>query len=196
MAGGLTEDAYLRGSKIIRKKNERLEDREYQLLKMLPIENLSPIERNYLKTKQVEEKGRMSIDFEGFFSNGKDVYNIILTDKDEIAIAEKELSVKVLGAVVSPGLVSYKQGVGYEYYIEQAGGLTSEAKRGSLRIIKGGTETWLRPHKVEKLEAGDVIWVPEKPYVNKLLVTKDILLVLGSIATLVISTLTIQQLAK
>jgi len=193
-AGGLTADAYLRGSAIIRKKYSKAEDREYLLLKTLPIDNLSPLERNYLKTKRVEETGKVSLDFEELLAGGNDIYNIILRDGDEITIERNELSVKVLGAVVYPGLVSYKEGAGIGYYIEQAGGYTSEAQRGSIRVIKGGTETWLRPRRVSRLETGDVIWVPEKPYVNKLMVTKDVLLVLGAIATLVISAITIQRL--
>ena len=60
-------------------------------------------------------------------------------------------------------------------------------------IIKGGTERMLKPTKVKKLEAGDAVWVPEKEYKNRFNLTRDILLIAGSIATLVISAFTIQQ---
>ncbi len=188
MAGGLTTDAFLKGSKIIRKRLTKFDDdREYQRLRRIPMENLTPLERNYLKTKMTEEGGKVSIDFEELMENGSALYNIILRDEDEITIARKNLSVKVTGAVISPGLVSFKNGSDYKYYINLTGGYNERARKRSITIIKGGSGIWLKPREVEKLEAGDAIWVPEKPYINRLQVTKDILAIVGSVATVVLS---------
>ncbi len=196
MAGGLSEDAYLKSSKIVRKRITKFDDREYERLKLMPLENLTPLERSYLKTKQVEENGRISVDFEELYNKGRDLYNIILRDDDEIIIARGYLSLKVSGAVISPGLVSYKEGANFEYYINRAGGYTNEAQKRLITIIKGGSGMWLKPYEVDKLEAGDAIWVPEKPYIDKLKVTKDILLIVSSVATVIMSGLTIYSTVK
>lgn len=196
MAGGLTEDAFLKGSKIVRMEYTKVGDREFERLEKTPPAGLSPLEKSYLKTKLIEEEGIISIDFEELLANGNDFYNIVLRDKDEITIARKNLSIKVTGAVVSPGLVGYKEGADYKYYIAQAGGFTTRARKNSIMIIKGGTETWLKPRKVDKLEAGDAIWVPEKQYVNRLQVTRDVLSILGSLATVLIAAFTIPKLVQ
>jgi protein involved in polysaccharide export with SLBB domain len=197
MAGGLTEDAFLKGSKIIRRRLTRFDDdREFQRLRRIPLENLTPLERSYLKTKMTEENGRVSMDFEELMDEGGDLYNIILRDNDEITIAKKNLSIKVTGAVILPGLVSYKDGADYKSYINQAGGYNDEARKRSVTIIKGGSGIWLKPHEVGKLEAGDAIWVPEKPYINRFQVTKDVLLIVSSVATVVLSGIAIQSAFK
>lgn len=196
MAGGLTEDAFLRGSKIIRKIFTKVGDREFERLVNTAPENLSPLEKSYLKTKLIEEEGIISIDFEELLAKGNDFYDIILRDKDKITIARKNLSIKVTGAVISPGLVNYKEGADYKYYIEQAGGVNTRARKGSIAIIKGGTDVMLKPNNVKNLEAGDAIWVPERGYVNKFNLVRDILLIAGSIATLVISAFTINRFAN
>ena len=193
MAGGLTEDAFLRGSKIVRKLYTKVGDREFERLAKAPPENLSPLEKSYLKTKMIEEEGIISIDFEELLANGNDFYDIILRDKDEITIAKRNLSIKVTGAVISPGLVNYKEDADYKYYIDQAGGFNVRARKGSIMIIKGGTDVMVKPYSVKSLEAGDAIWVPEKGYVNKVNVIRDILQITVSIATLIILVFTIQQ---
>ncbi len=63
-------------------------------------------------------------------------------------------------------------------------------------IIKGGTEYWINSNRVQKLEAGDAVWIPEKQYRDKLQVTKDILGILSSVATIVIMGIQILQYQK
>ncbi|MBD3344385.1 MAG: hypothetical protein GF401_04905 [Chitinivibrionales bacterium] len=192
MAGGLTDDAYLAGSKIVRRTFTKVGDREFERLKTVPVQALTPLERSYLKSKLTEEEGIVSLDFDDLINNGGgDYYNITLRDNDVVTIARKSLTVKVTGAVVSPGLVSYKDGAHYKYYINKAGGFNTDARKRSIMIIKGGTEIWLKPRKAEKIEAGDAIWVPEKPYQDTWALSKDIILILGSIGTLLMSYITI-----
>ena len=97
-------------------------DREFERLKAMPAESLTPLERSYLKTKLTEEDGIVSIDFEELLSDSSELYNIILRDKDEITIARKSLSIKVSGAVISPGLIGFTEGADYKHYIDRAGG--------------------------------------------------------------------------
>lgn len=189
MAGGFTNNAFLKGSRIIRKKQSNLVDKEFDRLKTQPIATLSPDERSYLKTKLTEESGLISVDF----SNYDDIKNLVLRDGDKIIIAEKSLSIQVTGAVTQPGLVSYNFDKDYRYYINQAGGFNTRAKKRSVMIIKAGTNTWLRPRDVDRIEAGDAIYVAEKQYVDKILIVKDIFLILGSIAAVIMSGLAISD---
>lgn len=187
MAGGLTEEAYLEGSRIVRKKFTSYEDREFERLKAVSsISDLSPIEKSYLKTKMVEENGLMSIDLKDMFEGGeKALREVMMRDGDIITIARKNLTIKITGAVVSPGLVSIKENAGIDYYIEKAGGYSNAAKKRDVKVIKGGTGVWLERKNVKEIVSGDAIFVPEGEYKDPLRVTKDVLTIVGSLATIV-----------
>lgn len=192
MAGGFTEDAFLKRSKLIRSEYVDVGEKEFERLKLVSQIALSPIEKSFLKSKYIEEKGIVTIDFSKLVEK-KEVNDLILSNNDKIIIAKKTLTVKVSGAVVSPGLVSYKKDMNYDYYIEQAGGYTIRARKRKITLIKADTEVWLRPKKMESIEAGDAIWVPEDVYIDRFEIMRDIIIITGSIATTLISIFTIQD---
>jgi protein involved in polysaccharide export with SLBB domain len=193
MAGGLSRDAFLPGSTILRDQSASQPDPEFERLKISPIEALTPLERSYLKTKQTEIPGRISIDFQELYRDNDEYHNIILKNDDIISIATKDLGVYVTGAVVSPGLVSYTNGAEYANYISHAGGYNTRARKSAIMIIKGGTGVWLRPREVKKIEAGDKIWVPERQYHDVFRTTRDLLAMTAAVGTIIISFLTIQN---
>jgi protein involved in polysaccharide export with SLBB domain len=195
-AGGLTDKAYVSGSRIDRKKFIDPSEAELQRLNQLPYSELFPLERNFLKYRKTASSTRLSIDFDEIF-NGPDieddVYNVVLRDGDRIHIAERAMTVNVMGAVVRPGLVRYEEDKGLNYYIELAGGLSEDARRRNVKIIKGGTENWLNPRDVDEIEIGDAIWIPEREYVDRVEVTKDILSIVGGIASILTAWVTVMN---
>ena len=196
MAGGFTDEAFLKGSVILRKEFSSPGDREFERVRNTPIESLTPIERSFLKTKLTENEGRISIDFSELFGKNQKLYDVVLRDGDKITIARRSTSVHVMGAVVSPGLITHRGGADVNFYVKQAGGYNTKARKHQVTIIKAGTGIWLKPHEVERIEAGDAVYVPEKEYRDGVQVLKDTLVILGSIATLVLTTLTVQDIAS
>ncbi len=193
LAGGFTHDADLVRSRLIRTVDDFTGDREFKRLQKIPPEHLSPLDKVYIASRLNEENGRVSVDFYKILSDQMD--NVILHDGDEIVIEKKTLTVKVIGAVVNPGLVMVKDGESVEYYINQAGGFHPRAKKNAVKVMRNGKEIWKNKRSIRILESGDVIWVPEKYYRNPYNTTKEILVTLGSIATVVISALTIKELS-
>lgn len=191
-AGGLTDKAFLKGCKVIRTFSDKTFDREFTRLKALPIETLDPVERSYLKSKQTEVDGKVSVDFYAFSERGDENSSLLLKSDDKIIIPEKSYTIQVSGAVVSPGHVPFVQDKDYGYYINKAGSYNTKAKKRDVMIIKAGTGVWLKPRKVEKLEEGDVIYIPEKQYVDRFIVTKDVLSMVGSIAAVIMAGLAIR----
>jgi protein involved in polysaccharide export with SLBB domain len=187
MAGGLTSNASLYTSKITRKELLETGNREYGRLKTCPVQMLSTIETTFLKDRTKEEDGHISINFEKLFQEKNDLSDIILRGDDTIFIAKKELSIKVSGAVSFPGLISFSKGKNVDYYIQQAGGFLPNAQKRKIAIIKGGTNVIKAIKREKRLEAGDVILVPEKKYIDNITYTKDYLTIVGSIATIVLS---------
>lgn len=194
MAGGLTETANLRNSTIKRKSDTKFYDnRELERLKNLTPDLLSPTEKGYLLARITDDENNVSINLEDLFKSGQRANDIILRDGDEITIGAQDLSVKMIGGVISPGLVEFRNGEKVNFYINKAGGFSDNAKRSSVKILKHGTGSWRNESSIESIEAGDIIWVPEKTYKNGLSITKDVLMILGSVATVILSILTINQ---
>jgi len=192
LAGGFTKDANLKGSTITRKLAPKTGDLEFERLKNKPHEFLSPLEKDFLFSKISYQDSIVSIDIEKLeYAN-----NFILRDGDKIHIATNTNVVKILGGVVNPGLIEFKSGESVRYYIEKANGFSKRARKNQIRIMKNGTENWRELKNTNCIEPGDLIWVPEKQYKNGLSLTRDMIMLLGSIATVIISALTIRDFVK
>jgi polysaccharide biosynthesis/export protein len=84
--------------------------------------------------RQVDNRGRIDIDLPKALRDHGSRDNVILQPGDSIRIPEYQPSVRVLGAVNSPGSVLYRRGAGLEYYLSAAGGFTRAAERGQVSV--------------------------------------------------------------
>jgi protein involved in polysaccharide export with SLBB domain len=88
-------------------------------------------------------EGRIDIDLPSALKDPKSRDNVILQPGDEITIPEYQPSVRVSGAVNSPGSVLWKRGEGLGYYLSAAGGFARNADKGavSVRYANGEART-------------------------------------------------------
>ena len=123
MAGGLTDQASLVGSKVIRTKMRTQIDPELDRLQTLArvtgMADMSREDRAYLRTKGREEKGRASVDFERLFRENDEEQNIFLESGDVIYIPPRRRTVSVSGEVKKPGLIDFLPGNDVAYYMEE-----------------------------------------------------------------------------
>jgi protein involved in polysaccharide export with SLBB domain len=87
--------------------------------------------------------GRVDVDLPKALKDPKSGANLILQSGDSIVIPEFQPSVRVAGAVNTPGSVLWKQGADLDYYISAAGGATdkAEANKTSVRYANGEVKT-------------------------------------------------------
>ena len=87
--------------------------------------------------------GRINVDLRRALSDTGSRFNIVLQPGDSMYIPEYTPSVKVMGAVNSPGSVLWRQGAGLSYYISAAGGYAPQALKGqvSVRLANGEVRT-------------------------------------------------------
>ena len=196
-AGGLTEQANLNASRIIRRNFVDPAGSERERLQNAPSRvQITPIENNFLKA-EAGGKTQMSIDFSSLRLDRNSVENVVLRDGDEIHIEKIDWTVNVIGGVLRPGLVEYSSGQDLSYYIERAGGLKENAKRRKIRVIKAGSNVWLKPNQVDRIERGDAIWIPERDFVERREREQDVAIrggvigIIGGIATTIISAITV-----
>jgi len=182
-AGGFTGRASLREAVLTRQMGIELVDPEYERLRQVPVTDMKPLEYQYYKTKTREITGQVVIDLFALFLQGDSTYNILLRDKDLLEVPPITKAVKVTGQVEKPGIVTFKTGEPYTYYIEKSGGFSWNARKSKIRVIKSGSGKWVKPRST-LIEEGDTIFIPEKPEINYWDAYKDIMLVVTQFATL------------
>ena len=190
-AGGLTEDAFLTKAEISRWEGRQAVDPEFQRLRGMAnvsggIEGMNGLEYAYFKTKSREKRGAMAVDFERLFLEGDATQDVLLKHGDSIVIPRKLEMVNVTGEVRYPGLIPFELGRGVSFYIDRTGGYSWNADRGKARVIKGKTGLWVRLDKVERVEAGDTVFVPEKAERDWWELVRDTSAILGQLATFII----------
>lgn len=169
-AGGVTEDAYVKGARIERRLNDDERSRRSFLLKQLS----SQAEGNdSVKIEQLDlgDTYTVGIHLEKALENPGSEYDVVLREGDRILVPEYNGTVKISGNVMYPNTVVYSPGKSYKYYINQAGGYGNRAKKSKTWIIyQNGTMAQVG-HGA-KIEPGCEIVVPTKPKANPALTTQ------------------------
>ncbi|HOF60691.1 MAG TPA: SLBB domain-containing protein [Candidatus Latescibacteria bacterium] len=184
-AGGPTRSASLVGSRILRRRVQAEPDQEFLRLSRMPVADMKREEYAYFKARSRELRGYLSIDVGTALESPGGVDDAPLVDGDLIVIKRARATIEVAGQVRRPGLIEFDEGRSTQFYIEQAGGVLSNAHRRGIRVIKQGTGLWVKPSADLRLEPGDTIFVPEKESVEWWELFKEGLLVVSQIATTV-----------
>ena len=141
--------------------------------------------------------GRLDIDLVRAMADSGARDNVVLQPDDSIVIPEFLPSVKVIGAVNSPGSVLWRNGAGLDYYLNSAGGFAPNADKGtvSVRYANGRVRTRVRTlliHSDPKPEPGSEVFVPMKPPGPR----TDILPVLATVSQMLATLVTIIVVTK
>ena len=158
-AGGVTDYAYVRGAKLIRKATQEDLDRMADVQEMMRRE-LGDSKMDSLKL-DLDSIFTVGIDLElALIKPGSDA-DIVLREGDELVIPELVNTVKVNGAVMMPNTVSYKEGESVKYYLSQAGGFSNSARRSKAFIIyMNGQVAKVKGSGKKQIEPGCEIIVP------------------------------------
>jgi protein involved in polysaccharide export with SLBB domain len=189
-SGGLTDNASLIGSKVIRTKMRNQVDPEFDRLQKLAevsgLTDMSPDDKAYLKTKGREEKGRAAVDFERLYKQDDEQQNILLESGDVIYIPTIRGTISASGQLQKPGLIDFEDGRTVRYYLNRAGGYSYGADKGGARLIRARTGVRERLDNDLIVEAGDELWVPEKERVNIWAFTQSTMRTIAETLTLII----------
>ncbi len=183
-AGGFREEASLKDSYVIRTLGSEERDSEFERLKSIPIADMTEDEYDYFKARSREEKGKIVLDFRKLFIDNDFQEDLILKRGDVIVIPEAKNYITIVGQVVRPGNLIYKENLNVDDYIEKSGGFSWRAIENDVRVIKAESGEWIDADDVAHLAPGDIIWVPEDPPAPPFWETfKDVLTISGQLAT-------------
>lgn len=139
------------------------------------------------------EVGRINVDLAQALRDTGSSANVILLPGDSIHVPEYQPSVKISGAVNSPGSVLWRRGASLSYYLSAAGGFAQHADKGavSVRFANGEARTRRRTFfgtREPQPGPGSEVFVPtEDPSVRK----TDYVALFGAVAQILASTLAI-----
>ena len=180
-AGGATDQAYLKGARIIRRANEQEKQRMEAVLKMQREEmqkNLlqlaassnnssaltqssKDVERTNIEKFNVPSEYPVGIDLPEALANPGSDADIILREGDRLVIPQYNGTVKINGAVMFANTVAYEKGKKPSYYIDQAGGFASDALKSKAYIIYMNGKVAKLSHGA-KVQPGSEIVIPAK----------------------------------
>lgn len=165
MAGGATEAAYVRGARLVRIMND--EERVRQQATIEAVRDMLTDKGDSIDEKKLQlgDTYVLGIELDKALAHPGGAYDVLLREGDQLFVPEFNPSVKVSGDVFYPNTVSYIDGEGYKYYVNQAGGFGHRAKKSKTFIVyQNGTIGVVS--KGAKPEPGCEIVVPSKKRSN------------------------------
>ena len=160
-AGGTTNYAYLRGAKLTRVATEGEKKRMGDVIRLMS-RQLGEAMMDSLGVR-VEDQFTVGIDLEKAIANPGSASDLVLREGDVVFIPKNTNTVTINGAVMVPNTVSYIAGKNIDYYLNQAGGYSDNAKKSKKFIVyMNGQVTKVKGSGKKQIEPGCEIIVPSK----------------------------------
>jgi len=151
-AGGVTTMAYVAGARLERKLNEAERMRYEESVKMQRQQNEATMLEQALKSNRsvseiqqsmtasqeklwIPETYYVGIELDKALANPGSDYDLVLREGDRLVVPVYTGTVKINGEVMYPNTVGFQPGKKAKYYINQAGGYSSKAKKKKTYII-------------------------------------------------------------
>ncbi len=179
-AGGATDQAYIKGARLIRTANDtekarmeaalkmQREQQQKNLLQLAASSNGGNLQQAAEGAKNAElEKFNVpseypvGIDLAAAINNPGSDEDLVLREGDRLVVPLYNGTVKINGAVMYANTVAYEKGKRASYYIDQAGGFAADAIKSKAYIIYMNGKVAKVGHGA-KVEPGCEIVVPAK----------------------------------
>ncbi len=110
--------------------------------------------------------------------------DIILEGRDRITMPTPPQTVSIIGSVKTPSTVVYRPNLGLDDYIKQAGGMTEDANKREMYVMRANGTTDSAYLAVREISSGDTIVVPQKieAKVPQLPLWQAVASIIGSVA--------------
>jgi protein involved in polysaccharide export with SLBB domain len=201
-AGGLTDLAYPEGASLRRLSQldssglNRMRKMQFEKLQGALVQDSSHLrEWNDL----VVQNNYVGIHLDQILERPDAPDDLFLQAGDTLYVPRKLQTVRVNGEVLYPVITPYQQNRHMRYYISQAGGFSSDAKKGRLYVVYANgfvksTHNFLFFRNYPNVDPGAEIFVPLKP--QNRLSTRDILGITAGVSSLALTIVAILNILK
>ena len=177
MAGGLSELAYSKGTRLIREMTAEERDQRESAMKSQQIalfEQSLELDKSYNLARadtildmkmNLGNFYNVAINLDEALAAPGSIHDVILRANDQIVVPQYSNTIKVSGEVMYPISMNYKKGEPLSYYIKRAGGYSNKAGKKLTYAIymNGAVEQLGRRDSGKHIEPGCEIVVPTKP---------------------------------
>lgn len=163
-AGGTVEGAYLKGAYLRRNLSED-ERKERENVIRIAMQNREGKDSISTAKIDVASTYNVGINLPMALANPGSTYDLVLQEGDQLFVPEYQSTVKISGDVMYPNTVIFEEGKKVKYYIDQAGGYGTQAKKNKCFIVYMNGQV-ARAKKNTVVEPGSHIIVPSKPERN------------------------------
>ena len=135
MAGGFTEQAYLKGATLMRRMSEEERVRmraTMEAVREILIEKGDSVSYSKL---DLDNSYPVYIDLEQAVKKPGCEADILMREGDRLFVPEYNPTVRVSGDVMFPNTLFYESGKDYKYYVNEAGGFGHRAKKSKTFIV-------------------------------------------------------------
>lgn len=161
-------------------------DPELARLSRLSNRDLTASEYAVLRTKLAGNREDYRINW-AMLQRDPAALDLALRGGDIIRVDRLVSSIRVDGEVRNPAVLTYRPGSKAQNYVDQAGGFTSRAWKGKIRVTRAVTGQTLLARNLDAIGPGDFIWVPERPDRTFWQQASSILAALAQAATVIIA---------
>ena len=158
-AGGVIPGSYVRGARLIRQMSD---DERARLRQVIEMARQNADGKDSVSLEKIETSANYSvgIHLDEALAHPGSTQDIELMDGDRLVIPRFNHTVRISGDVHNPNTVAFEEGRDYKYYINQAGGFGTRAKKSHAYIVyQNGT---MAKAKKGKIEPGCEVVVPSK----------------------------------
>jgi protein involved in polysaccharide export with SLBB domain len=133
-AGGATLNGNVRGAMLKRRVNQ-YERNVRNTMTQLATQSSSGKDSLDLNKLNLDDVSTIGLELDKALAHPGSDYDIILRDGDELIIPEMTTTVSIRGEVLYPNTVHFISGEPVSYYVRQAGGFTTQARRSKVYVV-------------------------------------------------------------
>ena len=159
-AGGATPGAFIEGAYLMRRMTDEEQNQNNALKLLVDKQSNSPTDSLSLNAQELSSVYTVGINLEQALENPGSNADVVLRDGDVLSIPLYNGTVRVMGAVLYPNSVTYKNGMKLKDCIKAAGGFDNNARKGRAFVIY--MNGMVDAGKSAKIRPGCIVIVPSK----------------------------------
>lgn len=161
-AGGLTNEAYVSGARLMRRKSLAERAREEAAVG-LAIRSRGAGDSLTVESLNISEYYSVAIQLDKAMERPGSDYDLVLREGDQLFVPEYQGTVSIAGAVLYPNTVSFTRGLRPRAYVARAGGFVSRARKSKTYVIHmNGSVEESRLFRKPRVTPGALVVVPLK----------------------------------
>lgn len=162
-AGKTTPAAYVKGAYLLRQMTDEEQMQNEALQKMIAkqaMQKRDSLNLGDVATTAAAAAYVVGIDLQAAIDNPGSDADLVLRDGDVVVVPEYNGTVRVMGSVLYPNSITYKEGKNLKYYAKASGGFDNQARKKKAFVIhmNGMVESGMSA----TVQPGSIIIVPAK----------------------------------